>query len=696
MSTSALGLPINLPRGTDLAPLVEIAIRAQDSPRMFTALQEGTTSCCHWATALSKLMDMKTDPIYRSIPQQAPNAGHLNQIEEALNRGEALFTGMKLPTGGDHFFIVESLNKDGRPRFMPGNWEGDHARVIQAWQNDHQAQVSKTIPIRQMKEDIGTLGQLDWTDRPQIDQAKPILKRLFGARHAEKLCNAALSKLDNNNGLARPTIEFTEIRSGVPRQSFVNAQEFSQSITEGFERLQLSESSPRSSNGSDTGRASWRTVSSDLENTPTGGKISIRGGAAVGAGIGFVLGAGISWWKSEAPEDIGLAGLKSGLGGGVGGAVGAAVAKNVTPTFARAGASIFRSNAATGVAMSAIFTIWDVTEWKMHKITGVQLRQRLAEGLTGAAAGAGGAGLGALIGSFVFPGIGTVIGGIVGGIGAGIGGSLAGGAIDGAVWDKSEDSIMNAYEFFQWHNVSRNKRPKMTADQITKAFDNAFENKRPKETKQEDWHKVCLANFMVLIRAMYPEIAKILQESDRVYKYIANNPGTGPILEMLHSFTDTETESRWSRKKCRFVASSGGLIPSNAVRGGEDQSGETLYIGRAMHQGSKVPGKLHPSHGVVYVSWGGKEHAKRDYEVLVQEGGINNLHWQSASHGSLVSTGAVLGGYEANGNLLYIGRAMVGNRWIPGKISTQYKMCYVPYDGKEHGKTNYQVLCNRS
>lgn len=165
---------------------------------------------------------------------------------------------------------------------------------------------------------------------------------------------------------------------------------------------------------------------------------------------------------------------------------------------------------------------------------------------------------------------------------------------------------------------------------------------------------------------------------------------TFSVSENIESVAGTTLDTR-----IKFVAASGGLIPANAFPGGEDQSGETLYVGRAMHQGSKIPGKLHPSHGVVYVSWGGKEHAKRDYEVLVQEGGFN-LQWVSASNGSLASTEGILSGHEADGNPLYIGRAMIGNRWIPGKISTQYKMCFVPYGGKEHGKGNYQVLCTRS
>lgn len=54
-------------------------------------------------------------------------------------------------------------------------------------------------------------------------------------------------------------------------------------------------------------------------------------------------------------------------------------------------------------------------------------------------------------------------------------------------------------------------------------------------------------------------------------------------------------------------------MPPNAVPGGFDN--EQLYVARAQHEGALIPGKLVPSHGVVYVPWGGAEHGKTDYEV---------------------------------------------------------------------------------
>lgn len=59
-----------------------------------------------------------------------------------------------------------------------------------------------------------------------------------------------------------------------------------------------------------------------------------------------------------------------------------------------------------------------------------------------------------------------------------------------------------------------------------------------------------------------------------------------------------------------------GEIADGAVPGGVDsESGETLYVARAEHEGAIIPGKFVPSHGVTYISWGGAEHGKPEYEV---------------------------------------------------------------------------------
>jgi len=67
----------------------------------------------------------------------------------------------------------------------------------------------------------------------------------------------------------------------------------------------------------------------------------------------------------------------------------------------------------------------------------------------------------------------------------------------------------------------------------------------------------------------------------------------------------------------RWVPSGSGQIPPGALPGGRSENGETLYIGRAFHQGSNTIGKVQPSHGVCYIAFGGDEVPCNSYEVLV-------------------------------------------------------------------------------
>ncbi|XP_072933100.1 uncharacterized protein [Epargyreus clarus] len=66
----------------------------------------------------------------------------------------------------------------------------------------------------------------------------------------------------------------------------------------------------------------------------------------------------------------------------------------------------------------------------------------------------------------------------------------------------------------------------------------------------------------------------------------------------------------------RWVPASNGNVPPGAIPGGRTSSGETLYIGRARHQLSITPGKVHPSHNTCYISFGGAEVAHKIYDVL--------------------------------------------------------------------------------
>ena len=67
----------------------------------------------------------------------------------------------------------------------------------------------------------------------------------------------------------------------------------------------------------------------------------------------------------------------------------------------------------------------------------------------------------------------------------------------------------------------------------------------------------------------------------------------------------------------RWVPTAHGSLPPGAVVAGNSSSGEPLYVGRTFYQGSMTPGKVHPSHGSLYIPFGGAEVPFKSYEVLV-------------------------------------------------------------------------------
>ncbi|KAH7948612.1 hypothetical protein HPB51_028462 [Rhipicephalus microplus] len=150
----------------------------------------------------------------------------------------------------------------------------------------------------------------------------------------------------------------------------------------------------------------------------------------------------------------------------------------------------------------------------------------------------------------------------------------------------------------------------------------------------------------------------------------------------------TPFRSTHYRPVCEWVICFENRIPYNAVPGGED-SGETIYIGRAVHNGEVIPGKVVPSHSCCYVAYEGAEHSHRDYQTLISDG--TPLSWVPASDGAL-PTGAVQGGVCASGEPLYIGRAYHEGTLTIGKVQPSRRCLSIPYGGEEHCYSDYEVL----
>lgn len=66
-----------------------------------------------------------------------------------------------------------------------------------------------------------------------------------------------------------------------------------------------------------------------------------------------------------------------------------------------------------------------------------------------------------------------------------------------------------------------------------------------------------------------------------------------------------------------WVHCESGNVPQNGFPCGNSEQGETLYIGRVLHEGALIVGKVQPSHRVCYIAFGPREASFRKYEVLV-------------------------------------------------------------------------------
>ncbi|EFN63148.1 hypothetical protein EAG_12887 [Camponotus floridanus] len=106
-----------------------------------------------------------------------------------------------------------------------------------------------------------------------------------------------------------------------------------------------------------------------------------------------------------------------------------------------------------------------------------------------------------------------------------------------------------------------------------------------------------------------------------------------------------------------------------------------------MHQGDMLPAKVKPDHGVAYVSYGGAEYTKHDFEVLMPA----HFNWIRSGHGH-VPEHAVEAGRTTSGEMLYVGRTFHNGIPCVGKVQRSHGVMYIPFDGKEIPCREYEVL----
>lgn len=135
-----------------------------------------------------------------------------------------------------------------------------------------------------------------------------------------------------------------------------------------------------------------------------------------------------------------------------------------------------------------------------------------------------------------------------------------------------------------------------------------------------------------------------------------------------------------------WVAASGGSVPNGASKQGNEADGTPLYLARAKYQGGLHPGKVRQAFAAANIPYGGKEVKVNSYEVFV-----GTAHWTTASNGK-IPLGAVVVGYEANGEPLFSARAAYQGGVHLGKVRPSFGAANIPYGGKEIKVNPYEVL----
>ena len=139
-----------------------------------------------------------------------------------------------------------------------------------------------------------------------------------------------------------------------------------------------------------------------------------------------------------------------------------------------------------------------------------------------------------------------------------------------------------------------------------------------------------------------------------------------------------------------WVSASNGNVPPNAVSGGSDFQGEQIYEARVNLPSGPTAGKLPPSHGGAFASYGGVEIIRTCYEVLTNPSG-KALNWRPI--GVAPPNGAILGGNDNVAGALYVGRARrPDGMYVSGKVSYKYGNCYIPYNGVEESYSSCDIL----
>lgn len=531
-----------LPAGQEISQFIKAVISLRDYGDNFVSqdiqdqIKGVVDSCQGWAQAFQLLCE-NVEPLDNLVGKRVEFDGEMvnswdlldkgpegvekfeemhralyEKMAENLKAGKVVIAEMKLPLAvdsiHDHYFTLEPV------------LDGTHVRCFHGWQGRHEVLSTEPIPIDDMVNSFNQLTSYDWdpnTGEVDVEGMEEAFKNIFGEQDKE-VAKRVIDEHENTTQKTRKRPVFGG-HSGEPTAVTENPEDYCEEIAKMVNKL--NETWFYSPEGELLYRPDFHDTEEGFEPPEAipaeeyEAEFGACKGVAMGSLFGLVFGAGTAILQGDNLKGVMEEGLKGLIAGGIGDASAYAVKRKF-------GESVLRDNVVTAVAMTVVFTVWDVHKWEMHEITKVEFREHLAQGIGGAVGGVfGAAAAGAAVGEVATP-IGAVIGFFAGLIGGVIGANV-GSTVDHWIWDQGEDDIMNCYEFFGWDDVERDTRPEKSAEEFGEAFDTALHEKKHEDVAEDHWHVLCLRNFMVLVNEMYPESKELMEKMENVAQASVEN-----------------------------------------------------------------------------------------------------------------------------------------------------------------------------
>ena len=141
-----------------------------------------------------------------------------------------------------------------------------------------------------------------------------------------------------------------------------------------------------------------------------------------------------------------------------------------------------------------------------------------------------------------------------------------------------------------------------------------------------------------------------------------------------------------------------GVIPDDAVEGGQAANGLPIYIGQVLYADKLIPAKIYSNDAKAYFAWNVEQSATLNVKILCSKY-PERFNWVATRKNEihlLTDQHVVSGGYEP-GYIMYIGRAQYSGQTLVGKVrapekSTTNLGLFITNEGKQINLETFEIL----